>query len=295
MKVKTETSLTPLIVLTVATAVAAGVGIVVLIAGAPSTALPTLQFASLKLSNDAVAAREQIKYPVRNPSAPVVLIYATSFCTAELQPPDNYLYNVPSNPNNNSLRAIDYGTLQCYNQSIGFSYNFAHEFGLNYTCVRRCADKFRSRTARLSRQYLAALIITLVLFIYEIELLATTHHVSKWFQFAHVVLSATVTGLVVGALSFGSTKPLKNGFRHCFGPRVDVAEHGTGGLVLTIAAVVLAVYMVGASIYMLASTDGRRTLPYRYRRTSGDGSGDGSGGSGGGGDGGGGGGGDGGC
>lgn len=294
MKRHTETSITPLIILTVVTALAAGVGIVVLIAGAPSAALPTLQFASIKLSNEAVAARQQIKYPVRNPNSPVVLIYATSFCTAELQSPDpNYIYNVPSTPTNNSLQAIDYGTLQCYNQSIGFSYNFAYEFDMNYTCVRKCAEKFRNRTARVSRQYLAALILTLVLFIYEIELLATAHYVSRWFRCLHVVLSATVTGLVIGAMSFGSTKSLKNGFRHCFGPRVDIGEHGTGGLVLTIAGVVLVIYMVGASFYMLAMTDGRRTLPYRYRKTSGDGCGDGS--SGGGDGGGGGGGGDGGC
>lgn len=265
----TKPSLKPLIFLTVATAIVAGLCIVTLIAGAPNIALPTLQYASLKLSNTAVAAREKIPYTVTDPDRPVVLIYAASFCTAEYQAQDTYIYNTSSplsgSPGTTtSGKVIDYKTMQCYNQSIGFSYNFVREFNLNETCVHRCAAKFRSNTARISRQYLAAAILALVLFVYEVVVLATTFTVNPHFLTVHLVISAAVTGLIVSALTFNSTtKPLQNGLLHCFADSsgVTVEGHGTGGVIVMLVGAVLSVVVAALSLWMMGKTDGRRTLP----------------------------------
>lgn len=274
----TKPSLKPFIILTIATAISAGLSIVTLIAGAPNVALPTLHYASLKLSGAAVAARQKIPYEVHDPSAPVVLIYAASFCTAEFQTQDTYIYNTSSplsgSPGTtNSGRLIDYKSMQCYNQSIGFSYNFVHAFNLNETCVHRCAAKFKSRTARISRQYLAAAILALVMFVYDLVVLATTFPVSPYLQTAHLAVAAAVTGLVLSALTFNTTtKPLQNGLLHCFAASagVTVEGHGTGGIIVMLVGAGLSVVVTALSLWIIGKTDGRRTLPvYRYDRPAG--------------------------
>lgn len=254
-----------LAILTLITAITAGINLVIIIAGAPHATLPTFHIASLKLSTEAVAARENITSSVSAPSSSAFLLYLNSYCTADLNDPNEYEYYV--NANDNSQLGFNYSTLKCFEYSQGFWFQFGTEFDMKQQCVRNSQDEYKSRVTRASKMYLAAVVFLFVMLAWNLWLLVSSHYVSRWIRFFSFALAAVVVGLNAGSLTIvTSYEPLRVGIIHCFKPDVDVSGLGTGRVVFTILAVVGAVAILITQIVIQIRTDGRRSIPQSERK-----------------------------
>lgn len=287
-------SRTLVVLLLLSCAITLGLNILILVAGVPGGAIPRFYFTEIRLSPEAVEARENFTTLVSQPSSPVFLLYINSYCTANFEPSDVPLYNTNTNTSSQFIyRDIDFGSQTCYNYSLGSWFNFQKEFQLPVSCSKRCTEKFRKKVVRISGQYFATLFLLFILILWNSWLYISTHHVNVFLRLMQIAFTVTIFALCVNSSSIETShNQVRAALRNCFPERVNVNGGGIGLHITRIASPVAAFIAFAITLIMLIRTDGRRSLPYTRlsRKYRGDGSGGGGGDGGGSGDGGGGGG-----